>query len=117
MPEINRASDPSSMIWQLIDRETAAVNGAITWAFTVGDRVKIRLGNEMDSDHPMHHPLHIHGLAASSSSQGTSSPSKTSSGRTPCSCGRGKRWTSCWTSPIPGCGWRTATSPNTPRAG
>ena len=61
MPEINRASDPSNMIWQLIDRETGAENGAITWAFTVGDRVKIRLVNEMDSDHPMHHPFHVHG--------------------------------------------------------
>jgi FtsP/CotA-like multicopper oxidase with cupredoxin domain len=61
MPEINRASDPSNMIWQLIDRETGAVNGAIEWAFTVGDRIKIRLVNEMDSDHPMHHPFHIHG--------------------------------------------------------
>jgi len=61
MPEINRASDSSNMIWQLIDRETGAENGAIAWAFTVGDRVKIRLVNEMDSDHPMHHPFHIHG--------------------------------------------------------
>jgi FtsP/CotA-like multicopper oxidase with cupredoxin domain len=61
MPEINRTSDPSNMIWQLIDRETGAVNGAIDWAFTVGDRIKIRLVNEMDSDHPMHHPFHIHG--------------------------------------------------------
>jgi FtsP/CotA-like multicopper oxidase with cupredoxin domain len=61
MPEINRASDSGNMIWQLIDRETGAVNGDITWAFTVGDRVKIRLVNEMDSDHPMHHPFHVHG--------------------------------------------------------
>ncbi len=61
MPEINRASDPSNMIWQLIDRETGAKNGGISWAFTVGDRVKIRLVNEMASDHPMHHPFHIHG--------------------------------------------------------
>ena len=61
MPEINRASDTSNMIWQLIDRETGAENGAISWDFTVGDRVKIRLVNEMDSDHPMHHPFHIHG--------------------------------------------------------
>ena len=61
MPEINRASDPSNMFWQLIDRETGAENGAISWAFTVGDRVKIRLINEMASDHPMHHPFHIHG--------------------------------------------------------
>ena len=61
MLEINRASDSSNMIWQLIDRETGAVNGDISWAFTVGDRVKIRLVNEMDSDHPMHHPFHVHG--------------------------------------------------------
>jgi len=61
MPEINRASDPTNMIWQLVDRETGAVNGDIDWTFTVGDRVKIRLVNEMDSDHPMHHPFHIHG--------------------------------------------------------
>ncbi len=61
MPQVNRASDPSNMIWQLIDRETGAENAAISWAFTVGDRVKIRLVNEMDSDHPMHHPFHIHG--------------------------------------------------------
>jgi FtsP/CotA-like multicopper oxidase with cupredoxin domain len=61
MPEINRVSDSGNMIWQLIDRQTGAVNGAISWSFTVGDRVKIRLVNEMDSDHPMHHPFHIHG--------------------------------------------------------
>ncbi len=61
MPGINRASDPGNMVWKLIDRETGAENGAIAWAFTVGDRVKIRLVNEMDSDHPMHHPFHVHG--------------------------------------------------------
>ena len=61
MPEINRASDATNMRWMLIDRETGAENGAIRWAFTVGDRVKIRLVNEMESDHPMHHPFHIHG--------------------------------------------------------
>jgi FtsP/CotA-like multicopper oxidase with cupredoxin domain len=61
MPEINRASDPSNMIWKLIDRDGGAENAAISWAFTVGDKVKIRLVNEMDSDHPMHHPFHVHG--------------------------------------------------------
>ena len=61
MPEINRASEPSNMRWMLIDRESGAENGAITWAFTVGDRVKIRLVNEMESDHPMHHSFHVHG--------------------------------------------------------
>jgi FtsP/CotA-like multicopper oxidase with cupredoxin domain len=61
MPEINRASEPSNMRWMLIDRESGAENGAIAWAFTVGDWVKIRLVNEMESDHPMHHPFHVHG--------------------------------------------------------
>ena len=61
MPDINRASNPSNMIWKLVDRQTGAENGAIAWALTVGDRVKIRLVNEMESDHPMHHPFHIHG--------------------------------------------------------
>ena len=61
MPEINRATDPTNIIWKLVDRETGAENHAISWAFTVGERVKIRLINEMDSDHPMHHPFHVHG--------------------------------------------------------
>jgi FtsP/CotA-like multicopper oxidase with cupredoxin domain len=61
MPDINRASDPSNMIWKLIDRATGAENAAIAWRFAVGDMVKIRLVNEMESDHPMHHPFHIHG--------------------------------------------------------
>jgi FtsP/CotA-like multicopper oxidase with cupredoxin domain len=61
MPEINRETDPTNMIWKLIDRESRAENHAISWKFTVGERVKISLINEMDSDHPMHHPFHIHG--------------------------------------------------------
>ena len=28
---------------------------------SVGDQVKLRLVNEMDSDHPMPHPFHVHG--------------------------------------------------------
>ena len=32
MPEINRMSDPTNMIWKLVDRPTGAENGAITWA-------------------------------------------------------------------------------------
>ena len=61
MPDINRQSDPSNMRWCLTDLETGAENGDIFWTFTVGDRVKIRLVNELGSDHPMHHPFHIHG--------------------------------------------------------
>jgi FtsP/CotA-like multicopper oxidase with cupredoxin domain len=61
MPEINRASVPSNMIWQLVDRATGLANWDIDWAFRVGDRVKIRLVNDLEQDHPMHHPFHIHG--------------------------------------------------------
>jgi FtsP/CotA-like multicopper oxidase with cupredoxin domain len=61
MPEINRASDPSNMIWKLVDRDTGKENWEIEWAFRVGDQVKIRLVNDMEQDHPMHHPFHIHG--------------------------------------------------------
>ncbi len=61
MVAINRETDSNNMVWQLIDRETGAKNGDIAWKFTVGDRVKIRLVNEMGSDHPMPHPFHVHG--------------------------------------------------------
>jgi FtsP/CotA-like multicopper oxidase with cupredoxin domain len=61
MPEINRASDATNMIWKIVDRDTEAENAEIDWAFHVGDQVKIRLVNDMDQDHPMHHPFHIHG--------------------------------------------------------
>jgi len=49
------------MRWKLVDRSTGKENHAIDWHFKVGDQVKVRLVNEMDSDHPMHHPFHIHG--------------------------------------------------------
>ena len=61
MPEINRASDPGNMIWKIVDRDTGNENAEIEWAFRVGDQVKIRLVNDMEQDHPMHHPFHIHG--------------------------------------------------------
>ena len=61
MVEINRITTPANMRWKLIDTATGAENGAIEWRFKVGDQIKIRLLNEMDSDHPMHHPFHIHG--------------------------------------------------------
>ena len=53
MPEINRESNPTNMFWCLVDRATGAQNHDIFWNFTVGDRVKIRLVNEMESDHPI----------------------------------------------------------------
>lgn len=61
MVAVNRLTTPANMRWKLIDRTTGAANAAIDWYFTAGDRVKIWLVNEMDSDHPMHHPFHLHG--------------------------------------------------------
>ena len=61
MVEINRMTTPANMRWRLVDRASGAEGHAIDWRFRVGERVKIRLVNEMDSDHPMHHPFHVHG--------------------------------------------------------
>jgi FtsP/CotA-like multicopper oxidase with cupredoxin domain len=61
MVDVNRITTPANTRWKLIDRATGAEGAAIDWRFRVGDRVKIRLVNEMDSDHPMHHPFHVHG--------------------------------------------------------
>ena len=61
MVDVNRITTPANMRWKLIDRATGAENAAIDWRFRVGDRVKIRLLNEMAGDHPMHHPFHVHG--------------------------------------------------------
>jgi len=61
MVDVNKGTTPANTRWKLIDRETGAEGHDINWRFTVGDQVKIRLVNEMESDHPMHHPFHIHG--------------------------------------------------------
>ena len=61
MVEVNRLTTSATMHWKFLDRTTGADSAAIDWRFTVGERVKIRLVNEMDSDHPMHHPFHLHG--------------------------------------------------------
>jgi FtsP/CotA-like multicopper oxidase with cupredoxin domain len=61
MVEVNRRTTTANMVWKFVDRSRHAAGTTIDWRFRVGDRVKIRLINEMDSDHPMHHPFHLHG--------------------------------------------------------
>jgi FtsP/CotA-like multicopper oxidase with cupredoxin domain len=61
MVEVNRMTTPANMRWKLVDRQTGAENAQIDWTFRVGDQVKLRLVNELDSDHPMPHPFHVHG--------------------------------------------------------
>jgi FtsP/CotA-like multicopper oxidase with cupredoxin domain len=61
MVDVNRMSTAANTRWKIIDRATGAEGSAIDWRFRVGERVKIRIVNEMESDHPMHHPFHVHG--------------------------------------------------------
>jgi FtsP/CotA-like multicopper oxidase with cupredoxin domain len=61
MLEVNRKTTPANTRWKLVDRATGAEGTSIDWRFRAGQRVKIRLVNETDSDHPMQHPFHIHG--------------------------------------------------------
>ena len=61
MLELNRMSTPANMRWRIVDRETGATNTEIAWRFPAGSRPTIRIINELASDHPMHHPFHVHG--------------------------------------------------------
>jgi FtsP/CotA-like multicopper oxidase with cupredoxin domain len=61
MVEVNRLTTTATMHRRFLDRTGGADSPAIDWTFRVGDRVKLRLVNEMGSDHPMHHPFHLHG--------------------------------------------------------
>jgi FtsP/CotA-like multicopper oxidase with cupredoxin domain len=61
MVAVNRMTTSANTRWKVVDHDTGAANAQIAWRFRVGDRVKIRLRNEMAGDHPMHHPFHIHG--------------------------------------------------------
>ncbi|MEV0713789.1 multicopper oxidase family protein [Asanoa sp. NPDC050611] len=47
--------------WLFVDRTDGTDQPVAGWRFRVGDRVKIRHVNETHSDHPMHHPFHVHG--------------------------------------------------------
>jgi FtsP/CotA-like multicopper oxidase with cupredoxin domain len=61
MVDVNRMTTAANTRWKLVDTATGTANHGIDWTFRVGDLVKIRLVNELDSDHPMQHPFHIHG--------------------------------------------------------
>jgi FtsP/CotA-like multicopper oxidase with cupredoxin domain len=61
MVAVNRQTTTATMHWRFLDRTSGADSPSIDWQFTVGQRVKLRLVNEVDSDHPMHHPFHLHG--------------------------------------------------------
>jgi FtsP/CotA-like multicopper oxidase with cupredoxin domain len=61
MIEINRLTTTGNTHWRFVDRTDGLDSTVINWQFSAGQRVKIRLINELNSDHPMHHPFHLHG--------------------------------------------------------
>jgi len=61
MLAVNRASTSEGVHWMIRDKASGAVNHEVAYAFSVGDKVRIRLHNLGDSQHPMQHPIHFHG--------------------------------------------------------
>ena len=61
MSQLSPRTTPANTRWFLRDRTAGGDGEPVGWTFAAGERVKIRLVNEMDSDHPMHHPFHLHG--------------------------------------------------------
>lgn len=47
--------------WKIVDPATGKVNMDIPMRWKTGEYVKIRIDNDASSDHPMQHPIHIHG--------------------------------------------------------
>ncbi len=61
MPMMDWLPTTREVSWVLRDRATGKENMAVDWSFTVGDVVKVRMGNDRSSLHPMPHPIHLHG--------------------------------------------------------
>jgi FtsP/CotA-like multicopper oxidase with cupredoxin domain len=61
MPMMNWAATTEQVRWILRDPATGLENMDVSWQFTVGDIVKIRLHNARESFHAMQHPIHLHG--------------------------------------------------------
>ncbi|MBR9699386.1 multicopper oxidase family protein [Candidatus Woesearchaeota archaeon] len=61
MGMMNAMSTSETVDWILKDRKTGRTNMEIGMEAKVGDIIKIRLFNDPESDHPMQHPIHLHG--------------------------------------------------------
>lgn len=57
----NAQSTPADVRWILRDNATGAENAALNHTFALGSLVNIRIRNLADSEHPMQHPIHLHG--------------------------------------------------------
>src|SRR5690348_9030284 len=61
MLQRNRLRIGTNTRWNLVDRDTRVEGYAIDWRFRVGDLLKIPLVSALVSDHPIQHPIHVHG--------------------------------------------------------
>lgn len=61
MAQMNTMSDTEMVKWKLIDTDTKKENMNIDWKFQKGDKVRMKIFNDPKSQHPMQHPIHIHG--------------------------------------------------------
>lgn len=61
MPMMNWLSTGEEVRWILRDRASGRENMDIRWEFKKGDIVKLRVFNNPETLHPMHHPIHVHG--------------------------------------------------------
>lgn len=61
MAMMNSMATNKTLVWKLVDRETNKANMDIDWQFRKGDKVKVKIFNDPKSEHPMQHPIHIHG--------------------------------------------------------
>ena len=61
MPMMNSVATPEEVRWIVREPATGRENMDIAWRFSVGDVVRIRIGNDAGAIHAMQHPFHIHG--------------------------------------------------------
>ncbi len=61
MHALNRESTNLTVKWILHDRNTSNRNMNINYTWKAGEIVRIRIVNDPDSPHPMHHSIHFHG--------------------------------------------------------
>ncbi len=61
MSMMNSMADKKNTQWKLIDTQTGKQNMDINWQFKKGEVVKIKIFNDPNSQHPMQHPIHLHG--------------------------------------------------------
>ena len=61
MPMENWLVTGNEATWILREPSTGRENMDVSWRFTQGDVIKLRIFNDPSSPHPMSHPIHVHG--------------------------------------------------------